>query len=117
MLNLSNNSGSLTGRHSSLSVHSNDGGFGGKDSELSDEEDASSDWDSWDEDEEVTEPLAHQSGLSSSVTEYSCLLMFFGSLYSQFHTKFLPHFWISSEPSQIETIWPIKKHPNNVTCI
>ena len=67
MLNLSNNSGSLTGRHSSLSVHSNEGRVGGKDSELSDEEDESSDWDSWDEDEEVTEPLVHQSRLLSSV--------------------------------------------------
>ena len=53
-LNLSNNSGSLTGRLSSLSVHSNEGAsLGTKDSEGSDTEEESSDWDSWDEDEEV----------------------------------------------------------------
>ena len=51
-LNLSNNSGSLTGRLSSLSVHSSEGG-GDRETEGSDTEEGSSDWDSWDEEEEV----------------------------------------------------------------
>ena len=55
-LNLSNNSGSLTGRLSSLSIHSSEGG-GDRETEGSDTEEGSSDWDSWDEEEEVGQGL------------------------------------------------------------
>lgn len=56
-LNTSNNSGSLTGRLSSLSCHS--GGVEGSQGtatpkEGSDDDDDSSDWDSWDDEDEVT---------------------------------------------------------------
>ena len=37
--------------------------------------------------------------------------------FSQFHTEFSRHIQIISESSRIETIWPIKKHPNDVTYI
>jgi hypothetical protein len=57
MLNTSNNSGSLTGRLSALSCHS--GGLEGSQGsatpkEGSDDEGESSDWDSWDDEEEVS---------------------------------------------------------------
>ena len=58
-LNLSNNSGSLSGRLSSLSggAGREGGGAGGRSSPGSggEEEESSSDWDSWDEEEEVGE--------------------------------------------------------------
>ena len=53
-LNTSNNSGSLTGRLSSLSMQSGEQNVGGAtQGGVSDSEDESSDWDSWDEEDEV----------------------------------------------------------------